>query len=443
MQCLERKLRDLHISLLELTTIARCVYTLSIYLFWWNKPFSIDEPTLKIIAREKMRAICAYMWISSVDSGDIGNIFNNPEFEWIQFCPDMVDKDAAPKAVLVCRYPDCPTAKKAEVGRRNPDRTEVAQTTQPNSSPILPEADYHLQQTTNFQKQTSVSVTISPENTDKMVLRQPSAHVPKCCPYCGENFNPSDDLSDHFDIEVWGAPKPSATIVTLERNEFLSVAGSCLNPKSERFHSYWDGFHFIREQKLYLEKHDIERWSLASLAISKYKLPLLTKVDAHYLRVEASPSFAGGAVRSFWKQISWRTVLLSALEGVLVTLAWNYPFVTDSLRKWWRYSAILSFLHVLCTMLYFAFVSLLSKPLQFLLILDQERPEQHSRIALFVLRLILLLSLIYGSIFGLVLIGVYATAKFTFLWVALVDVFYLPDEAYQVAVWSNYLPHIF
>jgi hypothetical protein len=42
-----------------------------------------------------------------------------------------------------------------------------------------------------------------------------------------------------------------------------------------------------------------------------------------------------------------------------------------------------------------------------------------------------------------VLIGLYFCAKLVFVWAALVDVFHLPDEAYQVAAWSRYLPHVF
>lgn len=34
------------IALLELTTVAHCIYALLVYLFWWSKPLDVSEPTL-------------------------------------------------------------------------------------------------------------------------------------------------------------------------------------------------------------------------------------------------------------------------------------------------------------------------------------------------------------------------------------------------------------
>jgi hypothetical protein len=45
-QCFSRLATGLPISLLELNTLAHAFFALLAFLFWWNKPFDIDEPTL-------------------------------------------------------------------------------------------------------------------------------------------------------------------------------------------------------------------------------------------------------------------------------------------------------------------------------------------------------------------------------------------------------------
>lgn len=62
-QCINRLAQSLPVCLLELNTFGHALCTLAIYIFWWEKPLDIEEPT--IISDEKLHPIFAYMWMSS------------------------------------------------------------------------------------------------------------------------------------------------------------------------------------------------------------------------------------------------------------------------------------------------------------------------------------------------------------------------------------------
>ncbi|KAL8925821.1 MAG: hypothetical protein Q9208_003318 [Pyrenodesmia sp. 3 TL-2023] len=62
-QCITRLSQSLPVSLLELNTIGHALCTLAIYIFWWQKPLDIEEPT--VIRDERLQPIFAYMWMSS------------------------------------------------------------------------------------------------------------------------------------------------------------------------------------------------------------------------------------------------------------------------------------------------------------------------------------------------------------------------------------------
>ncbi|KAI4124796.1 MAG: hypothetical protein LQ338_004622 [Usnochroma carphineum] len=62
-QCITRLSQSLHVSLLELNTVGHALCTLAIYVFWWEKPLDIEEPT--VIRDERLQPIFAYMWMSS------------------------------------------------------------------------------------------------------------------------------------------------------------------------------------------------------------------------------------------------------------------------------------------------------------------------------------------------------------------------------------------
>ncbi|KAL8932359.1 MAG: hypothetical protein Q9216_006871, partial [Gyalolechia sp. 2 TL-2023] len=57
-QCITRLAQSLPVSLLELNTFGHALCTLVIYIFWWEKPLDIEEPTL--ITDKKLHPIFAY-----------------------------------------------------------------------------------------------------------------------------------------------------------------------------------------------------------------------------------------------------------------------------------------------------------------------------------------------------------------------------------------------
>jgi hypothetical protein len=68
LQCFERPARKLPITLLEVVTMAHCVHALIIQFLWWGKPFSVGEPTTRVISGERMSAVLSYLWMSSAIS---------------------------------------------------------------------------------------------------------------------------------------------------------------------------------------------------------------------------------------------------------------------------------------------------------------------------------------------------------------------------------------
>lgn len=68
LQCLARNVQSLPTSLLEITTGGHALYTLFTYVLWAYKPMDIGIPTV-ILANEKLRHLCAYMFMCSRISG--------------------------------------------------------------------------------------------------------------------------------------------------------------------------------------------------------------------------------------------------------------------------------------------------------------------------------------------------------------------------------------
>ncbi|KAI4136589.1 MAG: hypothetical protein LQ341_005540, partial [Variospora aurantia] len=62
-QCITRLSQSLPVGLLELNTVGHALCTLAIYIFWWEKPLDIEEPT--VIRNERLDPLLAYMWMSS------------------------------------------------------------------------------------------------------------------------------------------------------------------------------------------------------------------------------------------------------------------------------------------------------------------------------------------------------------------------------------------
>ena len=62
-QCIARLAQGMPISLLELNTFAHAICALLVYIFWWNKPLDVHEPTVIDVSQsDAARYICALAW---------------------------------------------------------------------------------------------------------------------------------------------------------------------------------------------------------------------------------------------------------------------------------------------------------------------------------------------------------------------------------------------
>ena len=66
-QCINRLIARLSISLLELNTFGHAICTLLIYILWWHKPLDVAEPSL--MQGTDARQICALMCLASKIDG--------------------------------------------------------------------------------------------------------------------------------------------------------------------------------------------------------------------------------------------------------------------------------------------------------------------------------------------------------------------------------------
>ena len=175
-QCAERLYRKLPVSLIEITTVAHCVNALIINALWWNKPFSIEEPTTKVICGEKTSAICAYMWMSSLLSGYAVDESAIPEFESIEFCPGMVDRSAGPEAIHLCRHSNGPP----DTGSQR-SRSKATQPHPGTSATLLPHSS-----AVDQHKNSPDLVLDPPDSTDR-------AKVCQCCGISSTEFHEASD----------------------------------------------------------------------------------------------------------------------------------------------------------------------------------------------------------------------------------------------------------
>ncbi|KAM0282370.1 hypothetical protein ACHAQH_003049 [Verticillium albo-atrum] len=65
LQCTMRLVQGLPITLLELNVLAHILYAFFIYVFWWNKPLDIHEPTEIILHDEQSVSMFALMFLNS------------------------------------------------------------------------------------------------------------------------------------------------------------------------------------------------------------------------------------------------------------------------------------------------------------------------------------------------------------------------------------------
>ena len=65
-QCVARLGQGMPIALLELNTFAHAICALLVYIFWWDKPLDVHEPTVIDVGQsDAARSICALAWSGS------------------------------------------------------------------------------------------------------------------------------------------------------------------------------------------------------------------------------------------------------------------------------------------------------------------------------------------------------------------------------------------
>lgn len=84
-QIIARVILDLPVTLLEVNTLGHVICALVIYVLWWNKPRSINEPTR--LVGDWIGPICAYMFMSSRISGQNGSSKSSPRS--VEFGPEL------------------------------------------------------------------------------------------------------------------------------------------------------------------------------------------------------------------------------------------------------------------------------------------------------------------------------------------------------------------
>jgi hypothetical protein len=142
-------------------------------------------------------------------------------------------------------------------------------------------------------------------------------------------------------------------------------------------------------------------------------------------------------------QFLWKIAVISGLESMAYLFAWNYSLFNGKGET------------MLCGFILFSLTPLVSTLLSFVLSYLSHAIFGRSTAyfeywdtlirALFSQTIddsprVVTIGPVLYAVFSL---SLYAVSKLILILFAVNDVFYLPDEAYQVAIWANYFPHIF
>jgi hypothetical protein len=452
LQCFERSLCKLPVTLFEIATMAHCVYAIIMHFLWWEKPFSVEEPTTRVISGEKMSAVLSYLWMSSavsyVSRGD-GGCFS--EFESLHFCPDMVDREASQEAVSFCHHSYNPANSGASLLGSGPhlrhgqpaiNTVSSSNTSENNTQRRSPSPDSDLEGRDAY-------VTPKLIVSNSISSWELSPDDPTICKCCGILCSTSQ--GQHKNAQRRNDPPRNTIRVKLFPGDYLSIAGFCLRPESLRFKGIdYSEFPVVEpidlEKKIYLNRHDINRWSLASLAITKYGLPVPSAKDCNYVELEIS-SFSSKPIPSeYQKSFLWKIAIINWLESMAYIVTWNYFSSADDNSStssiFLRGSIVVSFTPLVLILSSFGISSLSqvifrrSIPFESLYVLNRypfsgERGgSSHVMSA-------------SAWLYPTICVTVYFASKGVLVLVAVGDLFYLPDEAYQATTWSNYFPHIF
>ncbi|MCJ1397741.1 hypothetical protein MMC11_000937 [Xylographa trunciseda] len=211
---------------------------------------------------------------------------------------------------------------------------------------------------------------------------------------------------------------------------------------------------------------DVQRWRLAREAMDKYRLQkpdknldLVTmKPVAEHMDQSNNPD----ETTATWPRLGFSTV--GAVYGGLHALAWNAPFPSHRETVLWRVSALLiaspAVICLLMMLLYYATLMAAFVLRSFCLKLapapkPKQKPQREpppvkeetssgstvraKKIAMSTLRLI---GDISRYLAGPAFCCLYFTARGYLVFESFRTVFFLPPEAYEATMWTQYLPHI-
>jgi hypothetical protein len=141
------------------------------------------------------------------------------------------------------------------------------------------------------------------------------------------------------------------TGVNIFPGEYLSITGFCLSPESVRFkgveYSHICSLTISKsvdlEKKIHLDGYDIKRWSLASLAITKYGLPVPSAEDCNYVVLEISALSAKLIPSEYQERLLWKFALINGLASMVYMIAWNNSFLGGHGENYVRGFILMSF----------------------------------------------------------------------------------------------------
>jgi hypothetical protein len=260
------------------------------------------------------------------------------------------------------------------------------------------------------------------------------------------NNQHKENTARNPDLESQNVPLQQAAseIVTLKAGQHLTGTNFVLDGKSCRFYQWssyksYDGTGVGRrvirenswkffEKAVKLAPSDILRWQLASRAISEYGYPEPTGKDCDWLVLEAKTP-----LRPPWssRNTSLTICLAAVLYGGIHAFAWSYSFPTGSEQWLWRLS-VLGMVFPILSWISFQFFNSYRK--------------RDSIFHAYLMVTIILFPFALAA-FGILLVSAffwvaYPLMRGFFVVESLRDVFYLPEEAWKVPVWTCYIPHL-
>jgi glucan phosphoethanolaminetransferase (alkaline phosphatase superfamily) len=193
-----------------------------------------------------------------------------------------------------------------------------------------------------------------------------------------------------------------------------------------------------------LTELDFDRFKLASQAVRRYKLPphKLPLKDLNYLfavRSNNHPTEMFTAWSGIYVVIGF--FLANLLYGGVHLIIWNRPFRGEIDELLWKLSSITILVSGIPTIMLFGYTSMLIRQQNMFLRYGSSVEDNYTFHNW--------LPRITGKLFdwvylkvGVLLLLLYVFARVFIIVECFLDVFHLPDSAFEMPRWSQYFPHI-